>query len=288
MSETTPEDAARACAEMLRRQDHDRYLTCLFAPAETRPALVALYAFNLEVAKTAEVVSEPMLGQIRLQWWRETVAGIYDGRPRVHQVVSVLAEAVQRHGLTRAHFERLIDAREADLAPAGPASLEALEDYARGTSAGLLWLALEVLGPESRRSEAAKRAAEAVGIAWALTGLLRAVPFHARRKRLMLPAELARDCGLSSGELFELHPSPPLKALCRRVAERAAAHLERAREQSRAVPRQARPALRLAALARGHLAVLRAAGYDPFDPRVQRRPAAGAWRLAWAGLRGQY
>ena len=76
-----------ACAEQVRRQDRERYLTALFAPAERREDLFALYTFNHEVAKTAEVVSEAMVGRIRLQWWREAIAEIYDGRPRAHGVV---------------------------------------------------------------------------------------------------------------------------------------------------------------------------------------------------------
>jgi len=95
----------------VRRQDHERFLTALFAPPEHREALFALYAFNLEVAKTAEVVSEPMIGQIRLQWWRETLAGIYEqNRARRHQVAEPLAEAIAGAGLGRDHFERLLRA----------------------------------------------------------------------------------------------------------------------------------------------------------------------------------
>ena len=273
---------------MLRRQDHDRYLTCLFSPAGPRAALFALYAFNLEVAKTAEVVSERMLGQIRLQWWRDAIAGIYEGQPRAHEVVDALAAAIARHDLSRVHFERLIDAREADLAPEGPADLKVLEDYARETSARLLWLVLEALEAEAGEGGPAHRAAEAVGIAWALTGLLRAVPFHASQKRLMLPADLARDCGLKTGDLFELRTMPELRELSRNLAAHAETYLSRAREHRRAIPKRALPALRLATLAQGHLATLRRAGYDPFDARVQRRPAGGAWRLAWASLLGQY
>ncbi len=75
------------CARLLRRYDYDRFLTGLFAPAGRREALYAVYAFNLEIARTREAVSEPMLGQIRLQWWREAIEEIYAGRVRRHEVV---------------------------------------------------------------------------------------------------------------------------------------------------------------------------------------------------------
>ena len=94
-------DQLSFCAEQLRSHDHDRFLTCLFAPSGAREDLFALYAFNLEIAKVAEVVSEPMAGQIRIQWWREALDGLYAGAPRKHQVAVPLSEAVRRHELTR-------------------------------------------------------------------------------------------------------------------------------------------------------------------------------------------
>lgn len=74
------------CGRQVRRYDHDRFLTSLFAPAARREGLLALYAFNVEIAKTAEVVSEAMLGQIRLQWWREAIEALYAGAPPEHEV----------------------------------------------------------------------------------------------------------------------------------------------------------------------------------------------------------
>ena len=71
---------AEFCAQQLRRLDHDRYLTTLFAPAAARPLLIALYAFNTEVARVGEIVSEPIIGQMRLQWWRDAIAEAASGR----------------------------------------------------------------------------------------------------------------------------------------------------------------------------------------------------------------
>src|SRR5438045_5611265 len=152
--ETRPQSARSGAAAdesslagLVRRHDRDRFHTALFAPAREREALFALYAFNYEVARVREVVSEPMLGQIRLQWWRDAVAQAFVGEaPRRHVVVEPLTSAIRDFELSRDHFDRLVDARERDLDPEFPASLAALEDYADGTSASLVLLALEVLG----------------------------------------------------------------------------------------------------------------------------------------------
>lgn len=273
-----------ACGAMVRHHDRERFLTCLFAPAERREALFALYAFNLEVAKTAEVVSEPMLGQIRLQWWRESLAGAYEGSPREHEVVTPLAEAIRRYALAAEPFERLIDAREADLDPEPPASLAELEAYAEATSASLIELALCVLQAPDRPATNVIEAGRRIGIAWALVGLLRAVPFHARHKRLYLPEDLIEAEGLSVADLFELRSSPALTAVVRRVAIAAESHLEGL--VSRWPGRRSLPALLPATLARVHLRRLRLAGYDPFEPRVERG-GASAWHIALAALIGR-
>ncbi|MCH9020134.1 MAG: squalene/phytoene synthase family protein, partial [Proteobacteria bacterium] len=105
---TAPRAGLSYCAGQARRYDRDRYLCALFAPAARREALFALLAFNAEVARIRETVSEPMLGLIRLQWWRDAIAGIYAGAPPRHAVVEALSLAVERHGLGRGEFDFLI------------------------------------------------------------------------------------------------------------------------------------------------------------------------------------
>jgi NADH dehydrogenase [ubiquinone] 1 alpha subcomplex assembly factor 6 len=273
-------------AEEVRRHDPDRFLTTLFAPADRRDALLALYAFNLEVARARERVSHPLVGLMRLQWWRDSIAGIYEGTPRHHAVIEPLAAAIAAHGLERGLFDRLIDAREADMAELPPASPEALVAYAMATSGGLVRLALGVLG-EGTLPSSATDAGEAIGVAYALAGLLRAVPFHARERRVYLPQSVIDETGLQLGELFELRSSTALREACHRVAGLATARLEAGRAASRGLPRRLLPALLPGVLARLHLRRLAEAGYDPFTRRVQEPPPGRAWRLLGASLTGR-
>ena len=123
-----------ALDELVRRADPDRYFSALFAPADKRPLLLALYAFNVEIARVRELVSEPVIGQIRLQWWRDAIAEFAEGKVRSHPVAEALARALQARPIQAAHFERLLVAREFDLLDTPPADLAALEEYAAGTS----------------------------------------------------------------------------------------------------------------------------------------------------------
>lgn len=129
---------------LARAADYDRYLAALFAPVERREALFALIAFNHEVARIPEAVSEPMLGRIRIQWWREVVAAAHAGEPtRRHEVALPLAAAIRAGGLERAAFDALLDAREGDLEPKVPPGLSGLERYAAATGGGLAALMLQ-------------------------------------------------------------------------------------------------------------------------------------------------
>ena len=104
----------QAIAALVRRHDPDRFLTALFAPPEQRDALLTLYAFNHELARAREVVSEPPLALIRLQWWREVV----EGAPRRHEVAEPLRAAIDAGQLERDDLLAMIDAREAEAEPA--------------------------------------------------------------------------------------------------------------------------------------------------------------------------
>ena len=254
-------DRLSPVAALVRRHDRDRFQTVLFAPAARREALFALYAFNYEIARVRESVTEPMLGRIRLQWWRENIAAAFEGGTvRHHPVVEALTSVIRELALTREHFDRLIDARETDLEDEPRASLAALEDYAEGTSARLVYLAIEVLGV---CNPAATEVGSHVGIAYSLAGLLRAIPLRARQ---IIPADIAARNGVIE------------------LAAVAARHLDAARVHRKAIPRSALPALLLAIIAQRWLARLKRAGYDPFDPGLATPDPLQSWRLAAAAL----
>lgn len=273
------------CAAQVRTYDRDRFLTALFAPEAGRDALMALYAFNLEIAKTRETVSEPILGQMRLQWWRETVDGIYGGNPRQHEVAAALNAAVGTHGLTRDYLDRMIDARDFDLTDEAPADVAGLETYAEGTSSALMMLALEALGGANAESlEAARHG----GIAWAVAGLLRAVPFHAAQRRIYLPRACLTQAGLSEADVFSSHPAPNLSIAVRSLVAMARTHLADARQFRRAVPATARAALLPLVLADAYLNRIERAGYNVFASSIEMGVARRQLGLFAAALRKRF
>jgi phytoene synthase len=275
------------CIDQVRALDRDRYLTALFAPAGGRSALFAVYAFNIEIARICELVREPTVGLMRLQWWREAVAEVYAGSERRHQVLQPLSDAVRRHRLSRHLIDGLIDAHEADLTGQPPADLPALVGYADHTAGNVCRLAMESLAGPEAVSAAAGSAARHTGIAWSLTGLVRSFPFHARAGRIYLPKAAIERSGLRLADLLGRHPPAALSGVVKEVADAAREHLGEARRAAAGLDRRFLAAVLSNELARIYLDRLERAGYDVSDPRVQQAPAARIWRLGLAWLRGR-
>jgi len=266
-----------------RREDPERFLAALTAPADRRRPLYALIAFNQEIARARAAVSEPLIGQIRLQWWQDALDRVYAGGPGpAHEVALPLAETIRAHDLPAEPFRRLIEGRRRDLDDEPPADLAQLEDYARETAAPLARLMLRVLGCEDR----AASAGDGVATAWALTGVLRAVRADAARGRVRLPADLLAGAGLDRHALSQRRPEPDrIARVAAPVAERARALLTEATGQR--APRGALPVLAVAPLARAHLRRLARAGHDPFAPRIGDPDPLRALRVAWVQALGR-
>lgn len=271
------------CRDLVRDTANDAYVTSLFAPAERRAALWAVHAFNHEIAKTREMVSEPMLGEIRLQWWAEAVDELYKGSPRQHQVVAALSDTVGEFRLAREPFETLIAGRRRDLAEESFANVDELFAYIGETVTPLNRLSLQALDCED---DDTLRAAEAASIAYGLSGLLRAAPYFFRQNRNFLPAEVMAECSLSERDVRSLQPSKELSKAVYRLAVLAHERLEEV--ASLRLPRIAFPAVLCAAQARWHLARLARVDFDPYVfaltlpiPFHEIRMALKVWSGRW-------
>jgi len=265
----TDPSEAQVLIQHARHVDYDRYLCALFAPVDTRLDLFALIAFNYELARVRETVSEPMLGRIRLQWWREQIEGLYTGAPRRHELTEPLKQAIERRRLGRAYFDALIEARERDLDDAPFDDLAALEAYAAGTAGPLGALMTEVLGA---RDAATVEAARAAHTAFALVGLMRAVPFHASQNRSFVPLDRLLAHGGTAADALANRFSPALGAAIGEVLDRASKQLGSVRAMARNISRPQRAALLPARLAALYRSRLHTAGCNPFEPDAAISP----------------
>jgi hypothetical protein len=245
------------CAALVRRGDPDRFLAAMTAPPRVRERLMTLYAFNLEVARIPSVVSEPMLGMIRLQWWRETVAMIFEeNRTRSHEVAEPLGALIRDTGLPRAPFDRLLDARQRDVEGERPASRADLDAFLHDTGGSLLALAAHALAGRPVETDGA-------GFAFAAAAWLEAVPAIGPQALPGEPRETARA-----------------------LAGDALAALDAAR--GRPLPPEAIPALRAGWRSGRVLRQARRPGYDPAAGPAPEGPLQRHATLLWRAMRGRW
>lgn len=272
------------CADYVRRHDRDRFLCALFASPEKREDLFTLYAFNQEVSKTREMVTEIMLGHIRLQWWRDTLTEIAEGKVRQHEVVEPLAELVEKGLLTTFDLEQVVAAREFDLEDRQPSDQDELDRYIDQTSGKISVLAARLLGAEG---EDADNAARLAGNAYGLVGILRAMVFHGRAKRLYLPKDRMEHHEVAQGDVFEFRKKEQVRDFTRELAELARTRIKDARKARKALPKKAHAAALPVVLADGYLKKLEKARFDPFSADFGlARPAS--LRLTLNGLIKRY
>jgi len=150
--------------DLIRRLDPDRWLSSRFVgDLGLRADVIAIYAYDHELARAPKVASNPLLGEIRLTWWREVLDEAYEGRHvRHHPTAQAVADVIRRRGLPREPLEAMIDARYRELDATPMTDTEAV-DWARGTGGSAAEAAVRVLDPAA----SAERAV-AAGALWAL------------------------------------------------------------------------------------------------------------------------
>ena len=274
--------AFETCEALVKRTDPGRYFSALFAPKDKRPLLFALYALNHEIARVGETVREPMMGEIRLQWWLETIEAAREGSARNHDVAQALVELFKAAQLPQSLFDTMIDARAFDFSPDVFADFAALDAYADATSGSLMKLAARVLGAGDEYDAQAREA----GIAYALAGLLRAIPFHAARRKLYLPMDLLKTVDLSPEEIFAGHGGVKLKAVINQIALKAKEKFNVARSLGK--PGRALPALLPASLVPLYLKRVTKPRFDPFRQPADVSTHRLQWALLGAATRGRF
>jgi len=253
--------------QAVKAHDPDRFLLSFFAPQAAREGLWALFAFNHEIAKTRDVVRDTRLGLIRLQWWREAVARMYDtGDTAVHPVFQPLWDCVRLHGLEREVFDQLLYAREFDLEDVLPADLQGLQHYADFTTTPLMRLAMRVCDPAQNDPP---ECVQAVAQNYALAGILRAVPFLAAQGRCLLPEKMLRDHGIDA-EVLYAGKSP--EAVARVVKDVAEAIMPHQKPQNRFLRATS-------ALSQIYFQQIKALKYNVYHPKMCLPPPLKVLRL---------
>ena len=253
-----------ACRALLHAHERDLWLTTLFAPVEKRAALCALYAFHYEIRRIADLVRDPLPGEIRLQWWREALAGEREGEMLAHPVAAGVRETIERHALPLQSFLDLIDARTFDLYHDPMPDRAQLEFYCGAIFGAVTRLACLILAVPGRDPGGAAACGHA-GVALGIVEILRRYAWHFSRGRSFIPADiLARKTAFAEMRtLAREHRALTMKALGALAPE---------------ARKILRPAILPLALTELYLRRMERRGFDPARSAVD----VPQWRRQWA------
>lgn len=272
-------DANRDAARAL---DRTRYLSALFAPAAARPALFALAAFGGEMARVRDAVREPMLGEIRLQWWHDALSAGPAAPATGNPVLDGVREASSRWRLPLAALVRSVEARRLDLYDDPFPTLADLEGYAGETDGAMTQLAAIVLA-EGRDPQTGTLAGHA-GVAETLVRAVADLPVLAARGRCLLPLDVLQRHGVDVADVLAGRATPALAAALADLSAVAITHLDAVRDGLASVPPAVLPAFLHLAPLRGRMRALARPGRDPFRTPLAPSPLRDQWRI-WRAAR---
>ena len=264
------------CERLLRGEAHDQWLACLFAPRDKRPHFLALQAFAHEIARIGDIVSDPLPGEIRLQWWRDVLGALEDDAAggQGHPVAAALRDTMQRFRLPAKPLLDLVDAHAFDLYRDPMPDLVTLEGYCGECFSAPLRLACIVLagGDDPGGAETAGHAGVALGI----THVLRRFAWDASKGRVFVPGNVLARHGVGAGECAAGIASSELLAALAEMRALAREHMAKARAAK--TDAALAPAFLPLTLVEPTLRLMEKSGYDPFRTPVD----PPQWRKQWA------
>ena len=265
------------CQQKAARSGSSFYYSFLFLPAERRRAITALYAFCREVDDIADEVSDVGLARTKLAWWRTEVANLFAGHPQ-HPVTRALAPFVGPYGIDAGRMNEIIDGMEMDLVYHRYADFDSLRLYCHRVAGVVGQLSASIFG---FTRPATLEYAEALGIAFQLTNIIRDVGEDARRDRVYLPADETARFGLTAEDIRARRGGENFVKLMEFQAERAQSYYDLA--FSRLAPedrRSQRAGLIMAAIYHTLLDEIRRDGFQVLEQRVALTPLRKFW-IAW-------
>ncbi len=258
-------DEAEFLRMELRAQDPDRYLLSLFAPADARPALWALFTLDYDIARTRDMVSDTNLGLIRLQWWRDEIARMYDlgTHPQI-PALKILGPALREKAIPKDWFESVLYAREFDLQDVAPASWMGLCNYADFITTPVNKIALKLMGEGADKDDLRH-----ISRNFALQKLIRSVPDMLSRRRCYLPEDMLAEKKLTSQKIIDFNHKAEILDVVQRLYGLITPYKN---PQSRFLQKQQRMTFI-------HLNKLRKLSFDVFAPQMKLPPPFLALRL---------
>jgi phytoene synthase len=265
------------CQQKAAASGSSFYYSFLFLPAERRRAITALYAFCREVDDIADEVKDVGVARTKLAWWRTEVANLFAGHPQ-HPVTRALAPFVKEYGLDAARMNEIIDGMEMDLVYHRYPDFDSLRLYCHRAAGVVGQLSASIFG---FTRPATLEYAEALGLAFQLTNIIRDVGEDARRDRIYIPQDELARFGVTSEDILTRRGGEAFQKLMEFQAERAQSYYDLAYSKLAKEDRAAqRAGLIMASIYATLLEEIRRDRYDVLDKRIALTPVRKLW-IAW-------
>ncbi len=269
---------------LVRQYDQDRYLAALFAPQEKRPHLLALYAFNAEICRIAAQVTEPQLAEIRLQWWRDTVEGIYHQDAQQHPVAQALARAIQVGDIPKHALLNLVNAHTFDFYSDAMPTLHDLEGYLGETQSALIHMAAMILDRDGALGCA--EASGLAGVAYGLAQIINALPRARALKQCFLPLDMLAKRDVKPADIYLPDSEAGITVVLAELREHAKARLAEARSKAWTINTPVAPAFLHVALTDGYLRQALKRGSAALSAGIDVMQLKKQWML-WKAARSE-
>lgn len=266
------------CQQKAAASGSSFYYSFLFLPSDKRQAITALYAFCREVDDIADECQEAQTALIKLNWWRDEIARLYQHQPQ-HPVSQALLPAIQTYGLVQEHFYEILDGMQMDLQQQRYQNFAQLQLYCYRVASVVGLLSAQIFGYQHRKT---LKYAHDLGMAFQLTNIIRDVGEDARRGRIYLPLDELRQFQVSETDILHGHQSDKIQACMQFQIARARQFYQKARAQLPAEDRAAqRTGLMMAAIYQSLLDEIEQDGAQKvLISRTSLTPLRKFW-LAW-------
>jgi len=265
--------------QSLKILDPERYLACLYLPEAVRPAAVTIYTFDAEIARIPNLVSEPMPGEIRLQFWRDVLAqGKADGAgPLAENLLTVIDE----QKLPAEVFHNYLNARIFDLYQDPMPDMGSFEGYLGETRSAILQMVALSCGL-SRNTELAEACGHA-GMAIGIKRLLLSQAWLRHNRQIYIPIEVLEKHGLTSVQWLDGSPNSAHLSVVTGMIELANMHHAKALQAFQSLPKDARSVFTPLAFVKPALSAVQKAGIKSFSSPVKISALKRQWTaLKWA------
>lgn len=273
------------CAMQVKNNDYDRYICSLFAPENKREKLFAIYAFNAEIARIKDIVTEPMSGYVRLQWWREAIDKIYAGQKPNHEIARQLFKLIHEVKIPKELFLELIDARLEELEFKQPLAMDELLKYSYDTSSKLIKLASHVMSDNETGSQ---KVIDDVGIAWALTGIMRSMRYNCSKHRVLIPKVYLDPYNVSAEDIIEGKKIRFSKDGIRMIVGEAEKRLNAANDEYKPELKELLPVLLPATIAKVYLDRIKKNDFNLFTKDLETGYGGIHFKLAANSMIGRF